>query len=265
VVWGPAPGQIRQLAPLTGDTVGMALWINDNGQAVGASGTCANSALPPLAYGPHAVLWDKDGTPHDLGNLGGSVVNMALSVNNQGQVVGVSSLSAKSEPNVGTNAFLWNKQTGMQNLGTLPGQGTNPADSGSVALGITESGVVIGASFDAEGNPRAFVWQNGTMSDLNTLVPDSSPLYLLFAEGINSSGEIAGFGLVKSTCMGDPNLCEIHGFLAIPNNLPSGRAAQRSTEAESNAPGRFVPSEDVRAAIRKRLPVARIGSTPGAR
>jgi hypothetical protein len=59
VIWGPKQGQIRELRPLPGDTVGMALWINDNGQAVGASGSCANTVLPPLAFGAHAVLWER--------------------------------------------------------------------------------------------------------------------------------------------------------------------------------------------------------------
>ena len=51
------------------------------------SGTCGNSLLPPLAYGPHAVLWEADGSVHDLGNLGGAVTNMALAMNNKGQIL----------------------------------------------------------------------------------------------------------------------------------------------------------------------------------
>ncbi len=95
------------LRPLTGNTVGVAVWINDRGQAVGASGTCANTVLPPLAYGPHAVLWDSDGTPHDLGNLGSAKINMALSLNNAGDVVGASGLTDDSTVSDGTRAFLW--------------------------------------------------------------------------------------------------------------------------------------------------------------
>jgi hypothetical protein len=45
------------------------------------------------------------------------------------------------------------------------------------------------------GNLRALLWQNGVMTDLNALIPANSGLYLQFAsEGINSRGEIAGFG-----------------------------------------------------------------------
>lgn len=116
VVWGPKPGQIRVLKPPTGDTVGFAIWINDKGQAVGASGTCDNTILPPaLAAGSHAVLWETDGSAVDLGNLGGTintalpgVGNIALYVNNQSQVVGVSALPG----NMNAHAFLWTRETG---------------------------------------------------------------------------------------------------------------------------------------------------------
>jgi hypothetical protein len=91
-----------------GDSVGMAFWINDNGQAVGGSGSCANSQLPPIAFTPHAVLWEKDGSVTNLGNLGGTgnialeVGNIALSINNQEQVVGGSALPG----NTTVHAFL---------------------------------------------------------------------------------------------------------------------------------------------------------------
>src|ERR1022692_420275 len=62
VIWGTRQGEIRVLSPLPDDTVGMALGINDRGQAVGASGRCANTILPPFAAGPHAVLWERDGS-----------------------------------------------------------------------------------------------------------------------------------------------------------------------------------------------------------
>jgi probable HAF family extracellular repeat protein len=204
VVWGPGPGVVRQLATLPGDTVGMAIWINDNGQAVGATGTCANTVLPPVAYGAHAVLWEKDGTPRDLGNLGAPALNMALAINNQGQVVGISSLTPNSTPFEASHAFLWTSQTGMRDLGTLPG------DAVSVGAAINERGQVVGPSFDPHGSPRAYIWQNGAMTDLNTLIAGNSPLFLLFATGINNSGEISGFGV-------DGN-GDLHGFLASPVN-----------------------------------------------
>jgi probable HAF family extracellular repeat protein len=171
------------------------------GQAVGATGTCANTVLPPLAYGPHAVLWEADGTPRDLGNLGTTALNIALAVNNQTQVVGVSSLYPDSSPFGGSHAFLWQRGV-MRDLGTLPG------DVQSVAQSINDAGQVTGVSFDGHGNPRPFLWQGGAMQNLNELVVGGARLYLLFAPFINASGEIAGFGMTEH---GD-----VHAFLATP-------------------------------------------------
>ncbi len=109
------------------------------------------------------MLWDRDGSVHDLGNLGGTanigllaVGNVAFSINNRGQVIGVSALPG----NQSTHAFLWTSETGMQDLGTLPG------DVYSAGLDINDRGDVVGGSIDgnpATGNTRAFVRQNGVM------------------------------------------------------------------------------------------------------
>jgi hypothetical protein len=57
------------------------------------------------------------------------------------------------------------------------------------------------------------LWQNGVMTDLNTLIPADSPLYLIEATGtINDQGEIAGIALVTS---GEES-GEVHAFLATP-------------------------------------------------
>jgi probable HAF family extracellular repeat protein len=247
VIWGPRQGQIRKLAPLHGDTVAVALWINDNGQAVGASGSCANSELPPLAFGSHAVLWEKDGSVTDLGNLGGAVQNIGASINNQGQVVGSSTLTAQSTPSFGTHAFLWTRHNGMRDLGTLGG------DVASGGVGINDSGEVVGLSLDADGNPRAFLWQNGKMADLNALSP-GSPLFLLFAFSINSRGEIVGFGVTDA---GD-----LHAFLATPRDGEDGGDSESDSAAPA-APGvtspRVVP-ENARKLLERRLPFGRFGA-----
>jgi probable HAF family extracellular repeat protein len=199
-------GAIHELPTYAGDPDGVAAAINDNGQAVGASGTCSpfnpNSGLYLVEN--HALLWEKDGSVHDLGNLGGAgglAGNHACAINNQGQVVGHSELSHNST----FHGFLWTKETGMRDLGTLSG------DAASLALGINDRGDVVGASLDASFNPRAVLRQNGAMVDLNTLIPAGSPLFLLLALSINSNGEIVGLAFHPST--GD-----LHAFLATPRN-----------------------------------------------
>lgn len=81
VIWGPNLRQVRPLPLLGSDTVSVALWMNDTGQAVGTSGNCGNTTLPPLTLGPHAIMWEKDGTPIDLRNLGTSIINVGLGIN----------------------------------------------------------------------------------------------------------------------------------------------------------------------------------------
>ena len=213
VIWGPKPGHIRQLKLLPGDTVGMALGLNDLGQAVGTTGTCANTMIAPFLGGPHAVLWDIDGSVHNLGSLGGTIDNTvlgsattAMSINNLGQVTGAAALPG----NQIFHPFMWTRKTGMVDLGVLDGD----ADGAGLAINIW--GDIVGASVTAPGpatgNPRAFLWHKGQLSDLNALIPANSSMYLLTAFSINDEGQIAGFGVVTS----GPDAGTLHGFLATP-------------------------------------------------
>ena len=174
VIWQP-DGKITTLPPYSGDTVSYAYTLNQSGrEAVGNSGTCA-------APTTHAVLWQNASSPTDLGNLGGSANNIALDINNRGQIVGNSDLYGDTE----THSFLWQNGT-MSDLGTLPG------DVDSFTGGINDWGQVVGESCNASGTCRGYLWQNGKMYNLNTLVPPSSDLDIPFGSNINDSGEITG-------------------------------------------------------------------------
>ena len=199
VIWGAKPDEIRELPPLPGDTVGVALAVNDKAQVVGTSGLCSNTTANGLVDGPHAVLWDPDGSVTDLGNLGGTMVNVAAGINNRGEVVGGSS---SKDGNL--HAFLWTKDTGIQDLGLLG------ADVATAPTWINNSGQAVGGSCPATGNCRAFLWQDKVLIDLNTLIPADGPLYLLFAFGINDSGVIVGQAMTKSG--------ELHAFRASPSD-----------------------------------------------
>lgn len=219
VVWDPGAKQARLLKLPGNDTVGAALWSNDSGQVVGTTGTCANSYPPPICAGPHAVFWDRDGSVHDIGSLGGTanpaitgVGNMAFAINNRGQVTGGSALPGSQT----IHAFLWTQASGMQDLGTVG------SDLWSVGLAMNDRGDIVGTSIDGSasaGNPRAAIWQNGKAADLNALVPADTSLYLLVAFGINNAGQIVGFGV-------DFNSGEVHGFLASPIAGSGGPAAR---------------------------------------
>jgi len=80
----------------------------------------------------------------------------------------------------------------MTNLGTLPG-GTQ-----SFAHGINRNGQVIGAS-DLDGRGlRAFIYDKGQMTDLNSLIPANSGWTLTIARGINQHGHIVGEGVFNN-------------------------------------------------------------------
>jgi probable HAF family extracellular repeat protein len=193
----------RVLSLPTGhDAEGIANSINDRGQVVGTSGSCA--AFNPIFlynFQPvHALLWQY-GIATDLGTLGGVLNNFAEEINNRGEVVGGSDVSGDST----SHGFLWTPETRtMKDLGTVPG------DYWSIAIGINDHGQIVGASANADFSVvRAFVRQNGKLIDLNSLAAGSTPLFLETACKINSSGEIDGIAL-------DPNTGYTHAYLAIP-------------------------------------------------
>lgn len=197
-------GKVHELATLGGDPDGTVLAVNDVGQLAGGTGNCSTFnpqiliGLQPL----HAVLWQKDGTAIDLGNLGGNGQgfggNLALGINNYGQVVGISGLS----DNVSFHGFLWTKEAGkMMDLGAAPGIGN------SSAIAINDNGVIVGVSSDAT-HFSATIWKNGVAADLNTLIPPHSPLHLLLACSINSSGQIIGLAVNSRG--------QLHGYLLSP-------------------------------------------------
>jgi len=180
VLW--RKGDIEELPTVNGDPDGVAYQINDEGEAVGTSGTCSAYNFNILAnLSPvHALLWHKDSV-RDLGSLGGVTGNIAFSINNGGEVVGISDLPGDKS----FNAFLWKKGQ-MHDLSTLPG------DANSVALAINDIGDVVGVSIGATGNLRPVLWHDGGMTDLSTVVPSGSALIPFIAEYINSRGEIVG-------------------------------------------------------------------------
>ena len=170
-------GEIRELPTVSGDPDGAAFAINDRGQAVGVSSDCTLSAS-------HAVLW-QEGTATDLGTLG----DLALApgaINNKGQVVG----SAFNGPV--SVAFLWED-------GVASGLGSLPGDVASFGSAINDKGQVVGQSCDMNGNCRVFLWQQGGMIDLDTLISPNASLHLFDGLGINSRGEIVGAARLKKT------------------------------------------------------------------
>lgn len=206
-IWRPN-GHVRALKPTEGDAVSQAVSINSAGDAVGASGPCG----PPnnVGYGTaHAVLWHSDGSPTDLGTLGGTTANIATAINDAGDIVGQSALTG----NTTYHAVLW-RHGAIRDLGTLPG------DFLSEALGVNDKQQVVGYSCDSSGNCRGFIWQNGSMSDLNLLVPRSQ-FDVTYAGDINDQGSIVGQAVNMKTGKA-PAIVLIPGYSAAASGALSG-------------------------------------------
>ena len=122
----------------------------------------------------------------------------------------------------------------MQDLGKLSG------DVASVSININDAGSIVGASLDKKFNPRAFLWEKGVMTDLNTLTVGDSPLYLLTGCSINSRGEITGLGMTRTG--------EIHTYLATPT-----RAVTSGESTSQNAISRRILSDDARKQLEQQL------------
>jgi len=121
-----------------------------------------------------------------------------------------------------------------------PTWGEERGDLRSEALGINKKGQIVGLS---RGGPfvfRAFLWQSGKLTDMNSLTVPGSP-FLLFAGDIDQQGLIVGEALDLTT--GDAP-----GFTATP--VPSG--ATGSAAAAPASPQRNLP-ESVRRQIERRV------------
>ena len=233
VVWSlgadGTPFISQRLAPIAGDTVSLAVGIDQHGNAVGLSGPCASLSL---GIGAHAVLW-QGGRAIDLGNFGGVMNNIALAINSEGQILGISDLPG----DIATHAFLW--QGGkMQDLGTL-----RPDDTFVFGSSINDRGEVVGNSCGPI-DCRGFLWQAGVMTDLNSFLPADSPLLITNPADINSRGQIAFQAWDQS--VGD----FVAGVLT-----PSG-AAGGSLEGAAQAKNvdrKVVVPEGVRGMLRRRI------------
>jgi probable HAF family extracellular repeat protein len=156
--------------------------INNAGQVVGSSHAIFNDDLGDLQ---HAFLW-QDGALTDLGVLPGFDESVAESINASGQIVGTSTFVDQSTYMLEWRAFLYAN-------GAMAALGVPTAHSG--ALDINDAGQVVGWMRGAGGfDPdRAFLYDDGVVTDLNTLIPPGSGVTLAAATAINNAGQIVGY------------------------------------------------------------------------
>jgi len=100
------------------------------------------------------------------------------------------------------------------------------------------------------------------MFDLNSLIPNSSPLLLIAANGINEKGEITGQACIISDG-GCPLGANIPGFLAFPNYQGYGDAiADDASEASNSKAASITVSEGIRQQMMRKLAFGHFGPEP---
>ncbi len=129
----------------------------------------------------YAVTFDT--TLHALPSLGGNA--QANGINDGGVVVGWSQDASTPKK---TLAAYWLPDTSVHSLGTLGG-------AMSQAFAVNTAGDVVGWSTTATNEMHAFLWHNGTMTDLNDLLPSGSGWVLNAAYALNNNGVIVGDGM----------------------------------------------------------------------
>lgn len=206
-----------------GGTYGTVFCLNNRGQVVGQSNVAGDQY-------PHPFLWDH-GVMTDLGNLdAGEVITPAVAnwINDAGEVVGGSYVVT---PVYSFHGFLWRHGT-MIDLGSLSPNGL------SNALGINVWGQVVGLSYAGTGSyDSAFLWENGAMADLNTLVaPPSDGLHLVSAINIADNGDIYAVGVLPN---GETRIAVLTPAGLCEGDCEARIAASESTRASAVQTGQF--------------------------
>ncbi len=213
--------------------------INDSGVAVG-SGSSNNGE-------GHPAYWDGSWT--DIGQAGG-ISSGLYGINEADLMIG----NRYDNGGLNRNAVLWDDVNGWRTLGTMEGTGAsglclnNVGDYGGYrtvnytehqpyvfdgtdvhvislggttttgdrpyTLGINDSRQAVGRDRTATGEMHAFLWDNGTTWDLNSLLlPGHDEWELIDAWDINASGQICGSAITPEGT--------IHAFLATPASSPT--------------------------------------------
>ena len=148
---------MTDLGTLGGDE-SQAYGISENGQVVGWS---LPTGMPP---GTHFSIPTGDA---GSGPLAGCRTSVAVAVNDNGQVVGISYSLLPD------NGFLYSG-----------GAMTDFGGAVTIASGINDSGQVVGTA----GNGHAFLYGSGKVQDIGPLGGNDGA-----ANGINASGQVVGY------------------------------------------------------------------------
>jgi probable HAF family extracellular repeat protein len=171
--------------------------INNNGLLVGTTYVLLSPYHAALAREGQRVVVD-------ISPPGRNSVGMAMAVNDAGTIVGY-----QNGDSGGPQAAIFHGDRTFDVLGTLGLEESWAAD-------VNESGVIVGRAFgivETKLVEKAFLYENGQMRELHSLLPLNSGWEQLFeAAAINDLGVIVGTGIYQG---------EVRAFVATPIPEPA--------------------------------------------
>jgi len=183
-----AGGVMTDLGTLSYGDDSHGLGINSAGHVVGAAANVIDGA----PNRPTTSFLYRDGRMTDIGNFGG-IWSAATAINDLGHVVGYSGLPDSIGPDIyPQRAFLYVDGV-MHNLGSLVHGMSTSADD------INNLGQVVGWGATGAGS-HGFLFSDGAMVDLNTLIDPAAGWTITEATGINDMQQIAGTACRGGAC-----------------------------------------------------------------
>jgi len=174
--WSASNG-LETLSRLAPEYTSQPLYVNNHNYVVGSANSFA---------GPHKmVVWDANGQISDLGLMNGQTVMDATDLNDSGTIIGMS-IGAQ-----GDRGFV---RTSDGNYTALE----NPFNSrwSTQAWGVNSFDTVVGPMQTAARTQKGFIWTREGGSKLlnDMLAPGMEGWDIVYASGINDSGQICGYG-----------------------------------------------------------------------
>lgn len=182
-----ANGVPSDLGSLDGLTTSLGrVWnLNNYGTYVGITATGIGTTS-------QATMW-RGGNIINLGSFELLSRSEAFAVNDSDIAVGAAVNGVTPSNTPIRRAARWEIVGGVPQIQDLGSLGLTFSE----AMDINNDGVIVGFATNISGLPQiAWIWENGVMTDLNTLVNLPPGWVLNSAQSINNRGDIVGFGTV---------------------------------------------------------------------